>query len=97
MTQEFWVGLIVALAALYLVWRWLPARWRRRLGLRAPSVKDSSDCATCSGCSGGACDAPAASEAGVQAESGGKPTLERARWQPSLPSSNSRQGEGRHS
>ena len=29
MTQEFLVGLIVALAALYAVWRWMPGSWRR--------------------------------------------------------------------
>ena len=29
MTQQIVVGLIVALAALYAVWRWMPARWRR--------------------------------------------------------------------
>ena len=96
MNQEFWVGLIVGLAVLYLAWRWLPARWRQRLGLRASRAKETSDCATCSGCSGGACKTDA-DQAEVQAGSGGKPTLARARWQPSLPSSNSRQGEGRHS
>lgn len=96
MTQELWVGIIVGLAALYLVWRWLPARWRQRLGLGQSRARDKSDCATCSGCSGGACDS-SADQAAAQAGSGGKPTLARARWQPSLPSSNSRQGEGRHS
>ena len=29
MTQQIIVGLIVALAALYAVWRWMPAGWRR--------------------------------------------------------------------
>ncbi|GAA4328252.1 hypothetical protein GCM10023165_00450 [Variovorax defluvii] len=29
MTQQIIVGLIVALAALYAVWRWMPAHWRR--------------------------------------------------------------------
>ncbi len=88
MSQEFWAGLIVAVAALYLVWRWLPARWRRRLGARTP--ESAGGCGSCSACGGCAGDA-------AQAGSGGKPTLARARWQPSLPSSNSRQGEGRHS
>ena len=88
MSQEFWAGLIVVAAALYLVWRWLPARWRQQWGARTP--ESASTCGSCSAC--GACASGAA-----QAGSGGKPTLARARWQPSLPSSNSRQGEGRHS
>jgi hypothetical protein len=29
MTQQIIVGLIVACAALYAVWRWMPATWRR--------------------------------------------------------------------
>ena len=29
MTQEIIVALIVGLAALYAVWRWMPAGWRR--------------------------------------------------------------------
>jgi hypothetical protein len=29
MTQEIIVGLIVALAAFYALWRWMPANWRR--------------------------------------------------------------------
>jgi hypothetical protein len=29
MTQQIIVGLIVALAAAYAVWRWMPAAWRR--------------------------------------------------------------------
>jgi hypothetical protein len=29
MTQQIIVGAIVALAALYAVWRWMPAAWRR--------------------------------------------------------------------
>lgn len=29
MTQQIIVALIVALAAVYAVWRWMPANWRR--------------------------------------------------------------------
>jgi len=29
MTQQIMVALIVALAAFYAVWRWMPASWRR--------------------------------------------------------------------
>ncbi|MEJ7687825.1 MAG: DUF6587 family protein [Variovorax sp.] len=34
MTQEIAVGLIVALAAFYAVWRWMPAGWRRAAAAR---------------------------------------------------------------
>ncbi len=34
MTQEIVVGLIVALAASYAVWRWMPAGWRRAAAAR---------------------------------------------------------------
>jgi len=34
MTQEIIVGLIVALAAIYAVWRWMPAGWRRAAAAR---------------------------------------------------------------
>jgi hypothetical protein len=67
MTQQIIVGLIVGLAALYAVWRWMPAGWRRaaaahlasgsqRAGLvdaqRARQLADSL--AKSSGC--GSCD-----------------------------------------
>ncbi|VTU34939.1 DUF6587 family protein [Variovorax sp. PBL-E5] len=41
MTQEIVVALIVALAALYAVWRWMPAPWRRAAaaGLAAGSQR----------------------------------------------------------
>ena len=34
MTQNLIVGLIVAFAALYAVWRWMPATWRRAAATR---------------------------------------------------------------
>ena len=37
MTQQIIVGLIVALAALYAVWRWMPAGWRRAAAARLAS------------------------------------------------------------
>lgn len=96
MSQEFWVGLIVAAAALYLVWRWLPARWKQGLRGRGATTASDASCAACGGCGSGGC-GPASGPTDGQAGSGGKPALARARWQASLPSSNSRQGEGRHS
>lgn len=100
MSQGFWTGLIVAAAALYLLWRWLPARWRQRITGRAQApASGCGSCSACSGCAtrGGETRTAAGTQPGAQADSGGKPTLARARWQASLPSSNSRQGDGRHS
>ncbi|CAN7299197.1 hypothetical protein LJR290_001483 [Variovorax sp. LjRoot290] len=37
MTQEIIVGLIVALAAIYAVWRWMPAGWRHAAAARLAS------------------------------------------------------------
>ena len=34
MTQNLIVGLIVAFAAFYAVWRWMPAAWRRAAATR---------------------------------------------------------------
>ena len=50
--QGFIVGLIVALAALYVVWRYLPARWRQRLGVApAPGCGgDDGGCGSCGSC-----------------------------------------------
>ncbi|WP_311230892.1 MULTISPECIES: hypothetical protein [unclassified Acidovorax] len=59
MAQNLVVGLIVALAALYVLWRYMPQRWRGRLGRvhsslgQAPGCGSSSDgggCATCGSC-----------------------------------------------
>jgi hypothetical protein len=34
MTQQIIVALIVALAAVYAAWRWMPGRWRRALAVK---------------------------------------------------------------
>ncbi len=67
MTQQLIVGLIVCAAALYAVWRWMPAGWRRsaahklaagsrRAGLVDQARADAiaASLAKASGC--GACD-----------------------------------------
>jgi hypothetical protein len=67
MTQQLIVGLIVAAAALYAAWRWMPAGWRRsaayklaagsqRAGLvdQARAEQLAASLAKSSGC--GACD-----------------------------------------
>lgn len=59
--QALAVALIVTLAALYVLWRFLPARWRnlsaKRLGLGA-GAGQAGHCHACSDC--GACATPAA-------------------------------------
>ena len=58
MWQELIVGVIVLLAAVSLVWRYLPARWRSKAaGLHpslAPAVKSGS-CGGCSSCGSDSC------------------------------------------
>ena len=58
MWQELIVGVIVLLAAISLVWRYLPARWRSKAaGLHpslAPAAKSGS-CGGCNSCGGDSC------------------------------------------
>ncbi len=55
MWQQWITGLIVALAAAYMVWRWLPAGLRKKLGRVHPAMAQSAGCGTgggggCSSC-----------------------------------------------
>ena len=51
MEQEILMGLIVAAAAVYAVWTWMPAAWRNRLGSLNPSLAHAPVCGACdSGC-----------------------------------------------
>jgi hypothetical protein len=53
--QELIVALIVGLALVYTVWRFLPARWRRRLVRRAglpERVASAGACHSCDDCAG---------------------------------------------
>ena len=62
MAQQLAVGLIVALAALYAAWHFMPARWRRALAGRLGVARRgaaSGGCHTCDDCAG--CRAPAIS------------------------------------
>jgi len=54
MTQELIVAVIVALAAAYVVWRYLPSRWRRRLPAALAQEPGCGGCSAC-GSEGGAC------------------------------------------
>ncbi|MRT21736.1 hypothetical protein FYM52_15475 [Comamonas sp. CAH-2] len=62
MWQEWIVGVVVALAAVSLLWRYLPRRWRQHAGrwvpALAPVASKSAGCGGCSGCEGARC-APA--------------------------------------
>lgn len=60
MTQTLVVALIVALAALYVLWRYMPQKWRNPLGKINPKLAKVSGCG--SGCS--SCDSPASVQGG---------------------------------
>ena len=73
MWQQWITGLIVALAAAYMVWRWLPAGLRKKLGRVHPAMAQSSGCGSgggggCSSCGG--CSSSAAPRATVHAAEG---------------------------
>ena len=58
MWQQWITGLIVALAAAYMLWRWLPAGLRKKLGRVHPAMGQSAGCGSgggggCSSCGGG--------------------------------------------
>ena len=68
MWQQWITGLIVALAAAYMVWRWLPAGLRKKLGRVHPAMGQSAGCGSgggggCSSCGG--CSSSAAPRATV--------------------------------
>ena len=63
--QELIVGLIVAGAAAYAAWYWLPVAWRRPLGGVHPVLSQAPGCGACESSCGGCAksDAPQASAA----------------------------------
>ena len=73
MWQQWITGLIVALAAAYMVWRWLPAGLRKKLGRVHSAMGQSAGCgggggSGCSSCGG--CSSSAAPRATVHAAEG---------------------------
>ena len=50
--QQWAVAVLVAIAAVYVLWRWLPAGVLRRLGWGQTAVEKASGCGACSSCSG---------------------------------------------
>ncbi len=53
MAQDIIVGLIVAAAVLYVAWRYLPRRWRSRLGAVHPALAGPAGCGGCDSCGDG--------------------------------------------
>ncbi|GEM_PF-6199563 len=53
MAQDIIVGLIVAAAVLYVAWRYLPRRWRSRLGAVHPALAGPAGCGGCDSCGSG--------------------------------------------
>ena len=73
MWQQWITGLIVALAAAYMLWRWLPAGLRKKLGRVHPAMAQSAGCGSgggggCSSCGG--CSSSAAPRATVHTAEG---------------------------
>lgn len=52
MLQNWIVGVIVLLAAIYSVWYVLPTTLRQRLGRVHPALGPGKPCATCTSCGG---------------------------------------------
>ena len=52
MLQQWIAGLMVAFAALYALWYWMPAGLRRRLGRVQKNLGEKPGCGACSSCSG---------------------------------------------
>ena len=70
MLQQWMAGIIVALAAAYALWYWLPAGLRRRLGRMQKKLGENPGCGACSSCGG--C-ATAAKAEGAQPATGKQP------------------------
>ena len=77
MAQDIIVGLIVAAAAFYVAWRYMPQGWRQRLGRVHPALVQAPGCGSgdggggCSSCgsaSGGGSCGPSVSPPGEAAE-----------------------------
>ncbi len=77
MAQDIIVGLIVAAAVLYVAWRYLPRRWRSRLGAVHPALAGPAGCGGCDSCgsgsSAGGCSTP--SRAAVGGDEGVQPMV----------------------
>jgi len=71
MWQDWAVGAIVAGAALYALWYWMPGALRRRLGAVRPALANKPGCGACSSCGGcSSATAPPVSAPSVSAPAG---------------------------
>ena len=52
MLQQWIAGVMVAFAALYALWYWMPAGLRRRLGRVQKKLGEKPACGACSSCGG---------------------------------------------
>ena len=52
MLQQWIAGLMVAFAAAYALWYWMPAGLRRRLGRVQKNLGEKPGCGACSSCGG---------------------------------------------
>jgi len=52
MLQQWIAGLVVAFAAAYALWYWMPASLRRRLGRVQKNLGEKPGCGACSSCGG---------------------------------------------
>lgn len=52
MLQQWIVGIMVAFAAAYALWYWMPAGLRRRLGRVQKRLGEKPGCGACSSCGG---------------------------------------------
>ena len=52
MLQQWMAGLMVAFAAAYALWYWMPAGLRRRLGRVQVKLGEKPGCGACSSCGG---------------------------------------------
>jgi len=52
MLQQWIAGIMVAFAALYALWYWMPAALRHRLGRVQKKLGEKPGCGACSSCGG---------------------------------------------
>lgn len=52
MLQQWIAGILVAFAAAYALWYWMPAGLRRRLGRVQKKLGEKPGCGSCSSCGG---------------------------------------------